>query len=245
MYRSTSAILFAYALMLSGCGHRAGGVDIWDAVKKGDVAAIGKFANAGGDLNIQNFNGNTPLWVALRDENRDSYEALLKHGADLDVTVRVKRAVVHRAASNHDSWWLQLALERGANPNLFNIEHDGHEGTPLTFAIKSGITKEVELVEHVKLLIEHGADVNKLVNFDSPVALAAGQDDFKIVLLLLESGADYENAEDSEITFIELMNGALKYRELEVFFYEAPENRQAFDAVRAWLSDHGVELGEN
>lgn len=97
MRRSAPAVLLGLSL-IAGCGETAGGINIWDAVARGDGDAIRKYAAAGGDLNARNSDGDTPLWVALTAKSRDSYEALLKYGADPNVVLSGKRVVTHWAA---------------------------------------------------------------------------------------------------------------------------------------------------
>jgi hypothetical protein len=119
---------------------------------------------------VQNFGGSTPLWVALTEKNRDSYEALLEYGADPNVIMSGRRVVTHWAASEEDPWWLRLALEHGADPNLVNVGRGRpSEGTPLHFALgkRSQLTHEDAIrgdgkfLDNVKLPVEHGADIDK------------------------------------------------------------------------------------
>lgn len=170
LIRPILAALLALSLAITGCGQSAGGVDIWDAVARGDGMAIHRFASAGGDLNVRGSGGSTPLWVALKEKNRDSYEALLKHGADPNVIMSGKRVVTHWAALEEDPWWLRLALEHEADPNLVNIGRGRpSEGTPLQFALgkRSQLTLEDDLrgggkfLDNIKLLVQHGADIDK------------------------------------------------------------------------------------
>src|SRR3972149_117212 len=98
MSRAVMAIFIGTTLPMMGCSSTAGGVDIWKAVQANDAAAIEKFAIAGGDVNVRDFGGSTPLWIALKERKRDSYEALLKNGADPNVIMSGKRVVTHWAA---------------------------------------------------------------------------------------------------------------------------------------------------
>jgi ankyrin repeat protein len=109
------------ALAVVGCSHRAGGVDIWEAVEHNDVAAIKKFKAAGGDVNVRSWGGSTALWLALEGKKRYSYEALLERGADPNVIMSGKRVVTHWAALEEEPWWLRVALEHGADPNPVNV----------------------------------------------------------------------------------------------------------------------------
>jgi len=253
MFRPTLALLLGFSLTMTGCGQTAGGVDIWDAVARGDASAIQRFASAGGDLNVGGSGGSTPLWVALKEKNRDSYEALLKYGADPNVIMSGRRVVTHWAATEEDPWWLRLALEHGADPNLVNVGRGRpSEGTPLQFALgkRSQLTLEdavrgdAKFLENVKLLVEHGADIDKPNRYNSyPLAEAANYNDFEGVLYLLEAGADYKLAKYGGISFLARIRQLCKWRDKEELLFRQEVYRKQFDAVRAWLEERGVDVG--
>lgn len=246
MLRPTLAMLCGLSMTMTGCGHAAGGVDIWDAVARGDGTAIQRFAAAGGDLNVRGSGGSTPLWLALKEKNRDSYEALLKYGADPNVIMSGKRVVTHWAATEEDPWWLRLALEHGADPNLVNIGRGRPgEGTPRKFALGKRsllIPKDAKFLDNIKSLVEHGADIDKPDPYNCyPLAQAAS--DFEAALYLLEAGADYKRAECAGISFLEYIRQFGESREKEEFPLNREVDRKKFDAVRAWLEKHGVNVG--
>lgn len=218
-------VLFA----ITGCGGSAGGVDIFDAVERDDVAAIKTFLDAGGDLNVQNFDDSTPLWVALTKKNLAAYEALLKYGADPNIIMSGKRVVTHWAAWEEDSTWLRLALEHGADPNLVNVGSGRpSEGPPLKMAI--GVS-----LENVKLLVEHGADINKPDRFGcTPLARAAETNYFDVVLYLLDQGADYNRSKCSGIAFLTIIS---QKREFDGKFWRREDIRAQLDAIQAWLDE--------
>lgn len=245
---ATFAILFGLSLAITGCAQSAGGVDIWHAVARGDASAIQRFASAGGDLNVRGSGGSTPLWVALKEKNRDSYEALLKYGADPNVIMSGKRVVTHWAATEEDPWWLRLALEHGADPNLVNVGRGRPgEGTPLKFVLgKRSVTfpKGVKFIENVKLLVEHGADIDRPDGYNCyPLGQAANSNDFEAILYLLEAGADYKLAECSGINFFARIRQLGEWREKEEYPFQQEDERKNFDAVRAWLEERGVDVG--
>ncbi|MEZ6051729.1 MAG: hypothetical protein R3B91_13975 [Planctomycetaceae bacterium] len=47
----------------AGCGASAGGVNIGDAVEHDDAEAVKTFAQADGNLNVRNMNGDTLGWA--------------------------------------------------------------------------------------------------------------------------------------------------------------------------------------
>lgn len=252
MFRPTLAMLLGLSLATAGC-RKPGGVDIWEAVARGDGMAIQRFATAGGDLNVRGSGGSTPLWLALKEKNRDSYEALLKYGADPNVIMRGRRVVTHWAAIEQDPWWLRLALEHGADPNLVNVGRGRpFEATPLDFALgkrawltlEDHIRGDTKFLDNVKLLVEHGADINKPTPSDCyPLSRAAEGSDFESVLYLLEAGADYKVAGSRWGSFLARIRQLGEWREKEEHMFKHEVNRKNFDAVRAWLEERGVDVG--
>ena len=226
-------------LTMMGCGYNAGGVNIWEAVEQDDATAIEQFQAAEGDVNVLGPGGSTPLWTALDQKNRYSYEALLQCGADPNVIMSGKRVVTHWAAFEEDPWWLRLALEHGADPNLVNVGRgQPSEGPPLKFAIDSEGS-----LESVRLLVEHGADINEPFIYDNyPLADALSRTDFDVVLYLLDRGADCELAECRGIKFLDNFKSKYKNRNK---WYLLEEDRAKLDEIHAWLKGNGVELDED
>lgn len=224
-------------LTMTGCGHTAGGVDIWEAVEQNDGAAIRKFKAAGGDVNVLGWDGSTPLWTALQEKKRNSFETLLNCGANPNVIMSGKRVVTHWAATKDDPWWLRLVLEHGADPNLINVGHGRpFEGPPLRFAI--GLRGSLE---SVKLLLAHGAKIDiPLYDNCYPLASAFSQNKWDIVLYLLDQGADYNLAECGD-TFLKHFHDL--YQHKHVFLIK--KDRDGLDKIHAWLKARGVEFGEN
>ncbi|QDU42480.1 Ankyrin repeats (3 copies) [Symmachiella dynata] len=218
-------------VFMIGCGGSAGGVNIWDAVEQNDAAAIKTYSNAGGDLDIRNFGGETPLFLALSSKHFESYKALLKCGADPNFIMSKQRVVTHWAAIEDDPKWLKLALEHEADPNLVNIGSGSpFEGTPFHFAITNSH------IDNIKLLIQYGADINKPDHLDCPpVTVATLQNDYEVVLLLLESGADYQNALCGGRPFQEIMDERYLIKNK---YFERPEVQQQLKAIQKWMDEH-------
>jgi uncharacterized protein len=246
MYLIVGSVIMALItwLVVMRFKQNAGGVNIFDAVTQNSPKKIDLFAKSGGDLNVKNFRGSTPLWIALSEKKKESYEALLKNGADPNVIMSGRRVVTHWAAlSYQDSWWLKLALENGADPNLINVGSGiPDEAPPISFAICNGTGDEKPgAVENVKLLVEHGANINKPErNYGYPLSLAAGQNDFKIVLYLLEQGTDYNRSEDAGRKFLKVIRSAIRRKEE----FLIKEDRDDLDAVIKWMEDHNIDITE-
>ncbi|WP_339910669.1 ankyrin repeat domain-containing protein [Symmachiella dynata] len=225
-----NAVSITTMVFMAGCGGSAGGVHVWEAVEQNDAAAIKTYSNAGGDLDIRNFGGETPLFLALSLKHFESYKALLECGADPNVIMSKQRVVTHWAAMEGDAKWLKLALEHGADPNLVNIgSGPPPEGTPLHFAIGRHI-------DNIKLLIQYGADIDKPDYLNcSPITQAAMQNEFEVVILLLESGADYKSARCGGRTFQEIMD---ERKLIKSKYFDRPDVQDQLRAIETWLEEH-------
>ncbi|TWU09366.1 Ankyrin repeats (3 copies) [Symmachiella macrocystis] len=216
--------------MIIGCGATAGGVNIWTAVEQNDPVAIKAYSDAGGSLDARSWDGSTPLIVAIDLEKRDSFKALLEHGADPDIITSGNRCATHLAALKDGTYWLKTALDLGADPNLeIMIDDRFRSGTPFRYAISNSS------LENVRLLVEHGVDIDKTDSVGRhPIAQAAAQNDFEVVLYLLNQGADYKNARRGNRAFIEIIEQ--KWRDRSD--YRKTEIRKQVETVHAWLKEH-------
>ncbi len=229
--RFASGMILGLTAILIGCGDTAGGVDVWEAVDQDNPAAIKTYSEAGGNLNVRKFDGSTPLFLALTEKKQDAYKALLEHGADPNIIMSGQRVVTHWAATEEDSIWLRLALEHGADPNLLNVGRGRpHEGTPLHYAMGNGP------LENVKLLVNHGADINKPNRLNcSPITQATNQNDFDVVLYLLNQGADFKGARCGGRTFTEILD---EKRSIKNKYFQREDVSAQLDAIQAWLDEH-------
>ncbi len=233
----TTAVVFSVAifnvLLQLGCESSAGGVNIWSAAADGDISGIEQFARAGGDLNVTSFGGVTPLLKSFNDEKLESFEALLKNGADPNTIANDGRSVMVLAPARKNSRWLRLALDHGGDPNLFvKRATTGRRGPPLHTAIGSHSR------DNIHLLLDRGADVNYR-RIDWPArgtalisAVYSGL--FDIILVFLERGADWTVSLDGN-SFL----GALK--NCDNVTYRLKSDRDALRAVKEWLKRNGCK----
>jgi uncharacterized protein len=221
---------------MSGCGNSAGGVNIWNAVASDDVDAIERYATAGGDLNCRNISGNTPLMVAFDSKQVASYERLLELGADPNVTMSDRRTLTAWAAARkEDTTWLRLALAHGGDPNLLSSSRASKSlHPPLRFATSNGS------LEHATLLIDHGADVDDLGETGQrPLIYAIGSGRYDVVLLLLQSGADYTADDTVPWSFLEAVRRIRANEDIQLV---NPKMREGFQRVESWLHENGVDM---
>lgn len=221
-------------------------MSIWEAVEREDLDAIEAYVRNGGDLDVgAKRPGRTPLLYAMVLNKKKSYTKLLSLGANPNTLNRgggdilpLNSSVVFHAAGEKDSFWLKGALEAGGDPNQMNKAEKTSKGTPLYAAIMSGGWMLEEGIENVKILCEHGADVNGPTDNlgRSPLDVAAGS--FEITYYLLERGADPAGSQP-----VHELNTFMYYmRQQTPELYEFDPHAQKWcAAVLDWLRSHGKD----
>ncbi|KAK9440036.1 Ankyrin repeat-containing domain protein [Metarhizium brunneum] len=126
--------------------------------EKGSDTIVRLLLKSGADQNAKDYDGRTPLWLAIAEEHYAVAELLLaellpKNGANPDpgLTVYFKRGVspLQLAVEEGSDTIVRLLLKSGADPKV----QDCHGRTLLWLAV------EVKQYEVAKLLLESGADV--------------------------------------------------------------------------------------
>ena len=211
---------------------------IWEAVEREDLDAIRAYVRNGGDLDVGARRlGKTPLLHALILQKRESHTTLLELGANPNTICRgggeimlPNSSVVHHAALKEDPFWLRTALESGGDPNQMNGAKGLQRGRPLHFAIMK------EHLENVKMLFDHGADINAPMDHLGLTALrqAGAGAKFEITYFLLEQGADV--AEPRPVH--ELNTFIYTFRQKKPEYYTVPHDKEWCQAVWDWLREN-------
>ena len=159
-----------------------------EASARGDVDQIAGLIRQGADVNATGREGMRPLFWAMSKGSAKGFAFLLENGADPNVTAESlaknerPRSVMELAAIAEKSEFLVLALKSGGNPN-FPVGYG--ERTILAEAILNNRT------ENVRVLIESGATIDHQDSGGlTPVLIAAGINNYDMVLFLLGRGAD-------------------------------------------------------
>jgi tetratricopeptide (TPR) repeat protein len=138
-------LVFLFCL-ITGSVYAANDSPLFEAVKKGDKAAVEVLLAKGADANAKDTNGRTPLhWAAIYG-NKDIAELFLAKGADVNAKDTDGWTPLHRAAYWDRKNVAVLLLAHGADVNA--KERDGW--TPLHRATYWGKKKDM-----VALLEEH------------------------------------------------------------------------------------------
>ncbi len=156
-------------------------LSLFDLIEVGKTDLVKKKIESGADVNINDDNGNTPLYYASRNRHTEIVKLLFDHGADVNTKNNVGDTPLHYASIHGQTEIVKLLLKYGADVNAKNNYGD----TPLNYTSSRGHT------EIVKLLLAHGADVNVKDKYgNTPLYFASGEGHTEIVKLLLEHGAD-------------------------------------------------------
>lgn len=134
---------------------------------------------AGAQVNGRNIDGATPLCDACSSGSEECVRILLENGAFVNPTLLLS-SPLHEAVLR-DQWrCAELLVAAGANLN----HTDCHFGTPLHAAVYKSS------VNCVRVLLRAGCNVNSVKILNTPLHVAARQQDQQIVSLLLDFGAN-------------------------------------------------------
>jgi ankyrin repeat protein len=177
------------------------------ACGNGSAAMVARLLAAGADPNLAQTSGETPLMTCARTGNRAAVDALLARGANVNAKEPVlqQTALMWAVAEKHHEAARSL-LAHGADvhartavrggaarprsasvaPTPVDIGTGGGDGfTPLLFAARVGD------VEALKLLLEHGSDVNEVAADGSTALIVATlRGHVPAAMFLLSNGAD-------------------------------------------------------
>jgi ankyrin repeat protein len=153
-------------------------------VKNSDKAAVASLLQQKVDVNSPEADGMTALHWAVRSDDLDTADRLIKAGANVKAATRVgSMTPLFMASKNGSTAMINLLLTAGADPNAAS---NATGTTPLMLAAGSG------KVDAVKALLDKGANVNAkdLVNGQSAVMFAAAMNRGPVIELLAAKGAD-------------------------------------------------------
>ncbi len=133
---------------------------------------------------INNYNGCTPLAIALVQNNHFIAQKLIAKGASLLSKDASGRGMLHLAAEYASPFLVKLLIEKGLDVNA--KDHQG--STPLHAAFNNYCGASFETV---KMLIENGSDCNaKNEAGETPFLCACGEGKRSILEYLIQKGAN-------------------------------------------------------
>jgi len=183
MSRKVRILLPVLFLFLQFTTYPAGGDEIHDAVKSGNLEKVKIFLQGNKDLmNQKDQQGKTPLHHAIETGHDHIAKYLIVQGADLDLKDENNDSLLHYAAFMGSLEIADMLLKKGVTS--IN-EGDKENMTPLHLSCERGHP------EIVKLLLDHGADIEAKDGMGrTPLAFTAGSRNMEVVHILVERGAD-------------------------------------------------------
>lgn len=130
----------------------------------------------------------TPLYMAVKNNNINMVELLLENSPDINVTDITGKTVLSIAIKKNNIDMVEILLRHGVNPNI----QDKYGNISLHYAVKN---KNIEIL---KLLLERGADINvKNKLQQTPLRLAVIQHNVSIIRLFLNKTPSMYNVYSS------------------------------------------------
>jgi uncharacterized protein len=158
-------------------------LNVFEAAATGRTARVRELLSADPALvNAYAPDGFHPLGLAAFFGNKETVEALLQAGADVNQQSResMKVSALHSSAAARRPDIATLLLNRGANPNL-----RGEGGVTVFHEV--AVTGQIDLAE---MLLQHGGDVNARDDSGkTPLAYASDSKQDAMAVWLREHGA--------------------------------------------------------
>jgi ankyrin repeat protein len=153
-----------------------------EAAKAGDAAAAAALLGQRVDVNAPEPDGTTALHWAVRQDDLQLTDQLIRAGADVKAANRYGVTALYLAGVNGSAAMIERLLKAGANANEASPEGE----TALMTAARTGN------VEAARVLLAHGASVEARESWRGQTALmwAAAQNHPAMVRELVASGAD-------------------------------------------------------
>lgn len=187
---------------LPGCERFKSQQAVFSAVSKGEIAAVEKYLDEGGSVNVKDDPGMTLLHWAVNEDfkgsHREMVRFLLERGAKVDARDDIQTTPLHLVSNKETA---ELLIKAGADVNAKDSDGETILYSSARNAANASVTWEM-YSGLVGLLISKGADVNAKVNSgEAPLHIVARQFDeeksIKVCQMLIEGGAKV-NEKDSK-----------------------------------------------
>jgi ankyrin repeat protein len=170
-------------LLLAAVNAGAAGSELADAVMKRNMQAVRALLQRKADVNARQVDGTTALHWAVRLDDLETADLLIRAGANVSVANREGVTPLQLAAMNGNPGMLDKLLKAGADPNA---PLTASKDTALMMAARTGKT------DAIRVLIESGARINDQETWGGTNALmwAVAERHPAAVKLLIDNGAD-------------------------------------------------------
>jgi ankyrin repeat protein len=193
------AALLAATLVLpmtAGAQPQATGQALFDAVARGDIAALDRLIAAGAPLQASDAAGQTPLLLAVQNNNLDAATRLIAAGADINA----------QAANRDTPWLLAGALGRTAMLRLmlpkgpdFSIRNR-FGGNALIPACERAHVDTVAFLVTTKIDINHINNLGWTCLLEIVILGDGGPRHVEVARLVLDAGANPNIADRDGVT---------------------------------------------
>ncbi len=178
-----SALGCCVVVLLAVVNVGAAGSEVADAVMKRNREAVRSLLQRKADVNAPQIDGTTALHWAVRLDDLESADMLIRAGARVSAPNRAGARPMQLAAMNGNAAMLERLIKAGADPNA-PLNQNGD--TALMMASRTGKT------DAIKVLLDNGAQVNTKETWGGTTALmwAVAERHSEAVRMLLYNGAD-------------------------------------------------------
>src|SRR5436309_3502711 len=140
----------------------AAGTDLADAAMKGNKAAVRSLLQKKADVNAAQTDGTTALHWAVRLDDLETAELLIRSGANVSAATRAGATPLQLAATNGNAAMIEKLIKAGADPNAPLTKYGD---TALMMAARTGNP------EAIKVLLDNGAQINATETWGGTTAL--------------------------------------------------------------------------
>lgn len=177
------------------------------AIEAQDLREIDRLIAGGTDVNALGKDNMTPLLWAFPTQNLAVFTKILEAGADPnvqitsdfgvnlgnDTRIETGTSVMELVASTIHTGFFEAVMRHGGDPNLVS-KVSGMPDAPLNSIAKHWDSQSrVGRIEHARLLLNAGADINAVSCHGTPIITAVQNRQIDLAIFLLEAGADWEN----------------------------------------------------
>ncbi|KAI6749665.1 hypothetical protein HG530_015079 [Fusarium avenaceum] len=150
---------------------------------KGLIPCVRRSLDSGADVNIvndyvvKNYADETPIFMAVRNQDFDTVHLLLSRGADVNRRNKTGDNLVYFAVSTGNIDMVRLILAQGVDPTC----HDGGDVPPLLLAVRRGY------LEIAETLLDQGVEIDDGDSWgETPLQVAMTGGQHEILKLFLD-----------------------------------------------------------
>src|SRR6266581_1399643 len=136
--------------------------DVADAVMKGNKVAVRSLLQKKADVNAPQTDGTTALHWAVRLDDLETAELLIRSGANVSAATRAGATPLQLAATNGNAAMIEKLIKAGADPNAPLTKYGD---AALMMAARTGKP------DAIKVLLDNGAQINATETWGGTTAL--------------------------------------------------------------------------